>query len=49
MSEYLKTTDEFDEKFTLSEILFGTLLGIGSITCIWVAATLLFHLYQSFY
>jgi hypothetical protein len=37
------------EKMTLSEILFGTLLAIGAISCIWISSTLLIHLYSSLY
>ena len=37
------------EKMTLSEILFGTLLAIGAISCMWISSTLLIHLYTSLY
>ena len=32
------------EKMTLSEILFGTLLAVAAISCIWISSTLLIHL-----
>jgi hypothetical protein len=47
MSLERKTTRTLDADITTSEILFGTLLGIGSICFIWVATTLLIHLYKN--
>ena len=32
---------------TLSELIFGALLGIGAVACIWVSTTLLIYLYQN--
>jgi hypothetical protein len=37
------------EKMTLSEILFGTLLAVVAISCIWISSTLLIHLYSSLF
>ena len=47
MSAEMKTTNNHDSNITISEILFGTLLGIGALSCIWVSTTLLIHLYQN--
>jgi len=38
-----------DGKITFSEILFGTLLAVGAVSCIWISSTLLIHLYSSMY
>ena len=37
------------EKMTLSEILFGTLLAVAAISCIWISSTLLIHLYSGIF
>lgn len=37
------------EKMTLSEILFGSLLAIVAISCMWISSTLLIHIYTSLY
>jgi len=49
MSLEKNTTKTFASKITPSEILFGALLGVGSICFIWVATTLLIHLYKNLF
>ena len=44
MSEDIKRTRNLAANITDAEILFGTLLGAGSIFLIWVSTTLLIHL-----
>ena len=47
MSAEKKFFNNNDSKITIPEILFGTLLGIASISCIWISYTLLIHMYQN--
>ena len=49
MSEDMKRTRNLAANITDAEILFGTLLGAGSIFLIWVSTTLLIHLYKNLY
>ena len=42
-------TQNYEQAMTISEIMFGALLGIGAISFIWVSTTLLIHLYQKLY
>ena len=49
MSQNKITTQNHESAMTISEILFGALLGIGAIGFIWVSTTLLLHLYQKLY
>jgi hypothetical protein len=36
-----------NSKVSVSEILFGTLLGIAAVCSIWISSTLIIHLYQN--
>jgi len=47
MPEETKFPCNHKSKITISEILFGTLLGIAAISSIWVSSTLIIHLYQN--
>ena len=49
MSAVTEKTCHLGEKTRLSEILFGTLLALGSISFIWISATLLIHLSAMIY
>jgi len=49
MSQNKGNTKNYESAMTISEILFGALLGIGAISFIWVSTTLLIHLYQKLY
>jgi hypothetical protein len=47
MTEAKNTPSNPGEKMTLSEVLFGTLIAIVAISCMWISSTLLIHLYSS--
>ena len=49
MSEDMKRTKNLAANITITEIIFGTLLGVGSIFLMWISTTLLIHLYKSLY
>jgi len=49
MSEDMKSTKNLAANITITEIIFGTLLGVGSIFLMWISTTLLIHLYKSLY
>jgi hypothetical protein len=44
MSAEKKITNTHDTNITISEVLFGILLGLGAISAIWVSTTLMIHL-----
>ncbi len=46
MPEDLKMTKNLAANITIAEIIFGTLLGAGSIFLMWISTTLLIHLYR---
>lgn len=49
MSAETRKNCNHDSQITITEILFGTLLAVGAISCIWVSSTLLIHLYSNLY
>jgi hypothetical protein len=44
MSAEKKIVNIHDTNITISEVLFGILLGLGAISAIWVSTTLMIHL-----
>jgi len=49
MSLETKPINKHEADMTISEILFGTLLGVGAVSCIWLSTTLIIYLYQNLY
>ena len=48
MSECInQTAGNQEKKLSVSEILFGALLAIGAVSCIWVSSSLMIHLYSN--
>ena len=47
MSGETKLACNHNSKVTVSEILFGALLGITAVCSIWISSTLIIHLYQN--
>lgn len=47
MPAEFKNTKTPERDMSVAEILFGTLLGIGAIGCIWVSSSLMIHLIQN--
>jgi len=49
MSEDMKRSKNLAANITIAEIIFGSLLGAGSIFLMWISTTLLIHLYKNLY
>ena len=49
MSVDTNNPNNFNMNTSLSEVLFGALLAVGAVSCIWVSTSLLIHLLQNMY
>ena len=47
MSEEAKYPCNYNSTVTIPDMMFGALLGIAAVACIWLSSTLLIHLYQN--